>query len=181
MRVLSLLTNTSQKSILLKALFFLLVAASFSACKEPQNPYVFDTEGQKIKDEQVIRQYFRANNVDTTKVVRTESGLYYLNITPGTGDLLKVGDIADVHYIGRNIYGNEFDNSYNRGSSFSVTVGATGPNGVIQGWNEGLQLMKPGEEAFLYIPSHLGYGPRGYSSIPGNAVLIFEMKVLRKR
>ncbi|WP_187262589.1 FKBP-type peptidyl-prolyl cis-trans isomerase [Pontibacter beigongshangensis] len=178
MRTFPFLTNFSKKGILSKALFLLLVAASFSACKEPKNPYVFDTEGQKLKDELVIRQYFRANNVDTTKVVRTESGLYYLNVTPGTGDLIKAGEIADVHYIGTNIWGNEFDNSYNRGSSFSVTVGA---GRVIKGWDEGLQLMKVGEEARLFVPSHLGYGPRGSGSIPGNSILIFDMKVLRKR
>ncbi|WP_439881222.1 FKBP-type peptidyl-prolyl cis-trans isomerase [Pontibacter sp. MBLB2868] len=163
---------------LLSMFLFVLMAASFSGCGEEVNPYVFDVEGQKKIDEQVIRQYFRDNNVDTTAVTKTASGLYYMNLTPGTGADIKVGDLVEVNYIGKLTNGSIFDSSYDRGTSFPFTVGA---RQVIAGWDEGLQLMQVGEEARLYIPSYLGYGYRGTGSIPPNAVLIFDIKVIRKK
>ena len=47
----------------------------------------------------------------------------------------------------------------------------------IQGWVEGLQLMKEGGEYTLYVPAKLAYGERGQGSIPANSVLVFDIKV----
>ncbi len=55
--------------------------------------------------------------------------------------------IRGVH----NIDVQEFDSSYKRGQPASFGVG-----GVIKGWTEALQLMRPGDKFELYIPSDLG-------------------------
>ena len=179
MKMQTLIQWATKSNNLLKAFLFVLVAASFSACGgDDVNPYVFDVEGQKKIDEQVIRKYFRDNNVDTTKVVKTESGLYYLNLKPGTGAEVKAGNLVEVHYIGKLISGYEFDNSWARAKPLTLTVGA---KQVIAGWDEGLQLMKVGEEARLFIPSHLAYGPYGQGTIPPSSVLIFDIDVLRTK
>jgi FKBP-type peptidyl-prolyl cis-trans isomerase len=170
-------------SLLAKALLLFVMLVSFAACKEQeyQNPY-FQTpeqrEAQKKIDEETIRKYFRAHNVDTTAVERTSSGLYRLTLEEGKGDLVKDGQRAEVHYIGWTVNGYKFDSSYDRGNSFSFVVGT---QSVIGGWDEGLQLMRVGEKAMLYIPSYLGYGYRGGGSIPPNSVLVFEIKVLSAR
>lgn len=180
-----IIKSQSMKGLFTKALFFLILLASFSACKEKeyQNPY-YQTpeqrEAQKLTDEKVIRKYFRDNNVDTTQVVRTNSGLYYLQKKQGQGDLVKAGQRVDVHYIGKNIYNQTFDSSYPRGQAFSFVVGAT-PLEVIAGWDEGLRLMRKGEEAQLFIPSYLAYGYYGSGSIPPNSVLVFSIEVLNVR
>jgi len=45
-----------------------------------------------------------------------------------------------------------------------------------------MQLMKEGAKWELYIPSELGYGDRGAGgSIPGGAVLIFTLDLLKVR
>ncbi|HHH50149.1 MAG TPA: peptidylprolyl isomerase, partial [Saprospiraceae bacterium] len=53
---------------------------------------------------------------------------------------------------------------------------------VIEGWDEGLQQLGRGGEAWLLIPSRLAYGPRAIEekdiSIPENSVLIFKVKIL---
>ncbi len=45
-----------------------------------------------------------------------------------------------------------------------------------------MQLMTEGAKWELYIPSELGYGDRGAGgSIPGGAVLIFTLELLKVR
>jgi peptidylprolyl isomerase len=172
--------SQSWSSWLAKALLFFVIVVSFASCKEEEyrSPY-FQTdeqrEEQKRTDEKLIRKYFRDNNIDTTKVVRTNSGLYHLTKTPGTGVKVEAHQLVEVHYIGRNLYGQKFDSSYDRGKSFTFKVGA---EQVIKGWDEGIKLMQVGEEGFLFVPSYLGYGYTGSGSIPPNSVLIFEIKVL---
>ncbi|SNR30430.1 Peptidyl-prolyl cis-trans isomerase (rotamase) -cyclophilin family [Lutibacter agarilyticus] len=50
---------------------------------------------------------------------------------------------------------------------------------LIPGFREGLQKMKLGDKALLYIPSHLGYGAAGAGGvIPPNADLVFELELV---
>lgn len=52
----------------------------------------------------------------------------------------------------------------------------------FRGWTEAMQLMTEGAKWELYIPSELGYGDRGAGgSIPGGAVLIFTLELLKVR
>ena len=104
----------------------------------------------------------------------TASGLQYETITEGTGAQPKAADKVKVHYKGTLIDGTEFDSSYARGQPVEFPLG-----NVIPGWTEGLQLMKVGGKAKLYIPSNLAYGERGAGAKIGpNETLIFEVELL---
>jgi FKBP-type peptidyl-prolyl cis-trans isomerase FkpA len=52
-------------------------------------------------------------------------------------------------------------------------------NQVILGWREGITYFKEGGEGILLIPSDLGYGDSGSGSIPGGAVLVFDINLIR--
>jgi FKBP-type peptidyl-prolyl cis-trans isomerase len=119
---------------------------------------------------------FLAANKSKEGVKTTKSGLQYKVLTEGKGDSPKATDSVTVHYRGTLVDGTEFDSSYKRGEPTTFPV-----NGVIPGWTEALQLMKPGAKYQLFIPSELAYGDRGTpdGSIPGNSTLIFEVELLK--
>ena len=86
----------------------------------------------------------------------TPTELVITDLTEGTGTGAADGDTVVVHYVGvRSADGAEFDNSYDRGSPFSVTIGV---GQVIKGWDQGLLGIKSGGRRQLDIPASLAYG-----------------------
>jgi FKBP-type peptidyl-prolyl cis-trans isomerase FkpA len=105
--------------------------------------------------------------------VKTESGLVFLDTTPGTGASPKATDTVKVHYRGTLVNGTEFDSSYKRNEPASFPL-----NSVIKCWTEGVQKMKVGGKATLVCPADMAYGDQGRPGIPGGATLIFEIELL---
>jgi len=119
-------------------------------------------------------QKFLAENGKRDGVVTTATGLQYEVLAEGSGDSPKETEQVTVHYHGTLIDGTVFDSSVERGQPATFPV-----NGVIPGWVEALQLMKPGAKYKLFIPSNLAYGERGAGgSIGPNATLIFEVELI---
>ena len=123
------------------------------------------------------KDYFAKNNIKATK---TESGLYYSIIKQGNGDNAKVGQKVTMGYIGKLMNGKVFDknidsNFVSTGAPFSFVLGQ---HRVIEGWDEGVQLLNKGTRATFYIPSYLAYGPRGTGGIPPNSILIFDVELI---
>ena len=117
---------------------------------------------------------FLEENKKRPGVITLPDGLQYEIITKGTGPIPKATDTVQANYIGTLINGEEFDNSYKRGTPLTIPV-----SGVIRGWTEALELMPVGSKWKLFIPSDLGYGDRGADgAIPGGSALIFEIELL---
>lgn len=93
------------------------------------------------------------------------------DLTDGTGPAAAVGDTVVVHYVGvRTATGEEFDNSYDRGTPIDVSLGA---GQVIAGWDQGLVGARAGGRRQLDIPAALAYGqspPAGGPIQPGDAL-----------
>jgi FKBP-type peptidyl-prolyl cis-trans isomerase FkpA len=106
--------------------------------------------------------------------VKTDSGLIYKELTPGTGASPKATDTVKVNYRGTLINGTEFDSSYSRNMPAEFPL-----NGVIPCWTEGVQKMKVGGKSQLVCPSELAYGDQGRPpTIAGGATLVFEVELL---
>lgn len=107
----------------------------------------------------------------------TESGLKYVDQVEGTGESPRMDQEVTVHYTGK-LASNDrkFDSSVDRGEPATFPM-----NGVIKGFSEGLSTMKVGGKRTVFIPSDLGYGPRGTGPIPANADLIFELELIAVR
>jgi FKBP-type peptidyl-prolyl cis-trans isomerase FklB len=115
-----------------------------------------------------------AENKKKAGVVELTSGLQYEVIKEGTGESPKATSTVTTHYTGTLIDGTVFDSSVERGQPAQFPV-----NGVIKGWTEALQLMKPGSKYKLYIPSDLAYGDGGSPpKIGPGETLIFEVELI---
>lgn len=159
------------KPTLFRLVLFLGIFSAFASCqKDTVTPH--DPVKQAADDDALIKEYLAKDG--NTAATKTPSGLYYILKTAGTDPQVKAGNTVNVHYIGRFLNGQIFESSYVNGNPFTVQVGVTN---VIAGWTEGLQLMKKGEKARLYIPSGLAYGNRSTGSIPANTVLVFDLEV----
>lgn len=117
---------------------------------------------------------FLESNKGKPNVKTTATGLQYEITKEGTGAQPKSTDTVKVHYTGTLVDGTKFDSSVDRGEPIEFPL-----DQVIAGWTEGIQLLKIGSKAKLFIPSNLAYGPQGRPPvIPPNAVLLFDVELL---
>ena len=106
-----------------------------------------------------------------------------VDLVVGTGTLATLGRLMTVHYTGW-LYdpsrpdhkGQQFDTTAERGP-FSFILGA---KQVIAGWDQGVPGMRVGGTRQLIVPPDLAYGAAGAGNgtIPGNAVLLFELQLV---
>ena len=116
--------------------------------------------------------YAERLKVDLSKMTRTESGLYYLDRTVGTGAVATAGRIVKVGYVGSLANGFVFDQS-GAGDPYEFTLGE---GEVILGWDEGIQGMKVGGSRLLVVRPSLAYGDASPGAgIPPQATLVFEV------
>jgi FKBP-type peptidyl-prolyl cis-trans isomerase FkpA len=144
--------------------FCMVLALGFAGCSNKDK----DKEQRcstALEDDAIMQKYIAANGVTA---VKHESGLYYEIIEPGTGATPTINSTVKVNYTGKFTDNKTFDQGV---TSFPL-------NGVIEGWQKGIPLIKQGGKIKLIIPPYLGYGCYDYSRIPGNSVLAFDVELL---
>ncbi|OTG80215.1 peptidylprolyl isomerase [Acinetobacter sp. ANC 5054] len=127
------------------------------------------------KQAQSTSDSFLTKNKAKAGVKTTASGLQYIITKEGAGKQPQANSVVKVHYTGKLVDGTVFDSSVQRGEPIEFLL-----NQVIPGWTEGLQLMKEGGKATLFIPANLGYGAQGVpGTIPPNSTLIFDVELIQ--
>ncbi len=130
---------------------------------------------QKGRDNADAGKAFLAENKKKEGVRELPSGLQYRVIAEGDGAQPAAADTVSVHYRGTLIDGREFDSSARTGQPATFPV-----NGVIQGWQEALPLMREGAKWQVFIPPALAYGERGAGGAIGpNETLIFDIELIK--
>lgn len=105
----------------------------------------------------------------------TQSGLYYFPSVEGEGDNVPYGSRVEVKYKGYFLDGRVFDSNLDDESPLSITIPS---DFLIQGWNEGIQLMKKGSKGTLIVPYDLAYGATGTDAISPYMTLVFDMEIV---
>jgi FKBP-type peptidyl-prolyl cis-trans isomerase len=118
---------------------------------------------------------FLAKNAHAAGVIVTKDGLQYriLHSGPATGLKPKLADEVKVDYEAKLLDGQVVDSSYQRGQPAVMTV-----RDLVPGWQEALQMMRPGDEWLIYLPPKLGYGDKGAGPIPPGAILMFKLDLI---
>jgi len=107
---------------------------------------------------------------------KTSTGIRYVVLREGSGDMPKPGDKVNVLYVGKLLNGKIFDQATEPDKPFTFRVRR---DMVIEGWDQIIQLMKRGEKRLVIIPPELAYGSRGQPpKIGRSATLVFEMELL---
>lgn len=104
------------------------------------------------------------------------------DVTVGTGTEAMPGDVVSVLYVGKLSDGTVFDSSAAHGNQpLSFTLGQ---QGLIAGFQIGVNGMKVGGERVMSIPPGLGYGAQAVTDasgtviIPANSTLLFDVKLV---
>ena len=138
----------------------------------PNTPITLDIEMVDLVPPLPVEKW----DISNKQIIETASGLKYVVFEEGEGDLIVNDDIVEVHYSGYFTNGQLFDSSVKRFETLRFPVGA---GIVIEGWDEGVKLMKKGAKFQLLVPSYLGYGEEGAPpQIPENADLIFDIELI---
>jgi len=138
----------------------------------------------------------KAKEIEALKKEATtyDSGLSMVITAEGEGPKPNTGDAVTVNYAGYLEDGTLFDSNIekisrtynifnaNRKKKDGYTPMPTlySPDaGLIQGFKDAMQMMKVGDKATVFIPSHLAYGERGAGqAIKPNTDLVFELELV---
>lgn len=137
-----------------------------------------------VEDVRAIDTYLVSNPPGPGDIiVRDASGVRLVITEQGTGVIPPTPEnTIQVHYSGRILRNGALSVPFEQTTegnpyTFTLTEKDAGGADVIVGWKHALYMMTEGTRATVYIPSGLAYGPEGSGSIPGNAILVFELEL----
>lgn len=119
----------------------------------------------------------------TTTTETTGPTVQAQDVSVGTGAQATPGTIVSVLYVGKLPDGTVFDSSEAHGNEplkFQL-----GTEGLIPGFQIGVNGMKEGGERLLAVPPELGYGnqdvkdEKGNVIIPANSTIVFDVKLVK--
>jgi hypothetical protein len=108
----------------------------------------------------------------------SQTGIYRIDISKGTGKQVEKNDTVTVNYEGRFLNGKIFDSTKKRNEPFQFVFGTEMQ--VIKGLEEAIGRMKQGDHALFIMPSKMAFGENGSSSgaIPAFTSVVFNVEIL---
>jgi FKBP-type peptidyl-prolyl cis-trans isomerase len=117
---------------------------------------------------------FLATNKTCEGVVASPTGLQYKILARGAaGQSPDLTNWVKLKYRTFRINGAEL-----QGPDVHADAGIFNLHGMIHGWSEALQLMKPGDKWRLFVPPDLAYGKGGSPEVDPNETLIYDLELL---
>ncbi len=129
-----------------------------------------DIAGYALDDEGFTRQ---------DSAFRTTTQMYYVQRREGFGDSLVYGDVVSFRYESFYLDSTKVNGNYNAVNPQTLTlftnITSSYEPADMQGFHEGISLMKNGGKATFFIPSTVGYGGNGANGVPGYTTLRVEV------
>lgn len=117
---------------------------------------------------------FLEKNKKKEGVFETETGLQYMIIEEGNGDIPRANNYVQVHQRCMLLNGSVIEDTYKENKPSEVHM-----NELIDGYREGLLLMKKNARYKFFISPELAWGKKGTGSkIPPNSVLLFDVRLI---
>lgn len=122
-------------------------------------------------------------NATTTTQTAPSDQVQAQEVTVGTGAQAAPGSKVSVLYVGQLTDGTTFDSSAMHNNE--PLVFTLGTEGLIPGFQIGVNGMKEGGERLIVIPAALAYGDKeikddkGKVIIPANSSLVFDIKLVK--
>ena len=138
--------------------------------------YLYNATSQLAYDTIQIRNYIKKNNLTGFK--KTQSGLYYKIVDPGSGkDQIYNTSNVTVTYTKRLLL--------SQTAIETKSLDAVALSSYISGWQEGLQFLNSGGKIRLLVPSGLAYGALPQSTdpatktynVPPNSIMDYDLNV----
>jgi FKBP-type peptidyl-prolyl cis-trans isomerase len=134
-------------------ILFLITALFFAGCESNR----WEEHERKLIDEYL-------KSLEDTVYVKYPSGLYYIELEPGTGIIPDANDTVLFRYKAAFTDYIQFDCNDPYAEPFRYVIGSF--NGMtMKGVDEGLRYIKQGGEARLLTPSNLAYGFEGVPNV----------------
>ena len=167
------------QNLLNAGFLFLMLSALLMGCS--------DNNDQEARDQEIklLQKYLEDNNITEEP---TESGLYYIPISEGTGNQVGLYYIVDFEYVVELLDGTVLFTSYEdvaishnvyRDDVMYGPIRLKAGNTGVPGLDEGLLLMKEGEKAKLIMPSNInGFGASSTALSPPYSTHIYTVDML---
>jgi FKBP-type peptidyl-prolyl cis-trans isomerase len=154
----------------IRLLALALMSLGFTACLESTVPDYNTVENTTFDS---------SLGVDLANSTSTDAGVYYRDITVGTGAVIATGQDNYMFYHAYFSNGVEFESLQPPDLPAVIRIGE---NRLIPGFEIGLQGMRVGGERQILVPPALGYGLGDYRAgnvlIPGNSVLVYTVQLV---
>tara|TARA_Y200000002_G_scaffold367099_1_gene358774 strand:- start:102 stop:1184 length:1083 start_codon:yes stop_codon:yes gene_type:complete len=170
-------------------------AKNFDAPKIFENYFVkkelLAKENEEKKSNATNKNYLKFNSLEK-RSEQTKSGLKYIITFKGDGRAVKVTNKARINY---SVYFKDgtlletsveevanfngvFSSQRKNSGRYQPILATVGQNDrMIEGFKEGVRLLKEGDKATLFLPYNIAYGENGVQGIPPMSDLIFEVEI----
>lgn len=117
---------------------------------------------------------FLLQNARKPGIFETDSGLQYTIVEEGEGRKPQKNDCVKIHQRALLLDGKVLEDTYRLNRPELVDLSE-----LIEGLQEGIQMMSVGSRYRFWIPCDLAWGKKGTGNkIPPNSVLFFDIRLL---
>lgn len=140
----------------------------------------WNEKGELVTDENPEEKFEKIRedqfNSITWIEVKYNIGLSKVKGEIHTEPILEPSDMV-LHYATYLENGKEIDSSFRTKKPIGINLKKSD---LIDGFQEGLKYFEEGDNGFIKVPARMAYGSEGTNEVPPNAILIFQVYILKR-